>query len=257
MNSRAYKIAVLAAAIWWTTQANATDVDTAILFAVDVSASVDPPTAYLQREGHAAALSSQAVLTAIGNTRTGCIAIAYAEWSSYGQMRSIVPWTDICGADDAHAAAAAIRNNGDKGLGCRSTCRTSISFAIDMGVALFGTYDGRALNKVIDISANGTNNDGRPVEHSRARAIGAGFTINAIALPESYPGIRIDLSQYFFDNVIGGSNAFVMPVSSLAVYSTALRQKIVREIGAASPAGAIQAQDAGVRQARRTAPKRS
>lgn len=244
MNSRASAVAALATAVWWTSQVNAAEVDTAIVFAVDVSASVDPPTAYLQREGHAAAISSQAVLAAIANTRTGCIAITYVEWSSYGQMRTVVPWTDICGAEDAHATAATIRNDGDKGLGCKSHCRTSISFAIDMSASLFGSYQGKAASKVIDISANGTNNDGRAVQASRAKAIAAGLTVNAIALPENYPGIRIDLSQYLYDNVIGGENAFVMPVSNTGLYATALRHKIVREIGSADPSQAVR--DAGL-----------
>lgn len=239
-------MAILAALVCCTSQAHATEVDTAIVFAVDASGSVDPATAYLQREGHAAAISSQTVLAAVSRTRTGCIAITYVEWSSYGQMRSVVPWTNICGAEDAHTVASVIRNDGDRGLGCESMCQTSISFAIDLSVTLLKRYTGKAANKIIDISANGINNDGLPVEDSRLRAIKAGYTINVIALPEALPGIRIDLSQYFFDNVIGGPNSFVMPLSNPDLYSTALRQKLVREIGAANPVydvGAVSTHD--------------
>ncbi|WP_246765359.1 DUF1194 domain-containing protein [Aminobacter sp. SR38] len=235
MNSPAGQMAICAALICCASQAHATEVDTAIVFAVDVYGSVDPATAYLQREGHAAAISSQAVLAAINRSRTGCIAITYVEWSSYGQMRSVIPWTHICGADDAHTAASAIRNGGNKGLGCESICQTSLSFAIDGSVTLFRSYTGNPANKIIDISANGINNDGLPVEQSRLRAIAAGCTINVIALPYAMPGIRIDLSQYFADNVIGGPNAFVMPLASPGVYASALRQKLVREISAADP----------------------
>ncbi|WP_269931956.1 DUF1194 domain-containing protein [Aminobacter sp. HY435] len=226
---------ILAALVCCPSQARADEVDTAIVFAVDVSGSVDPATAYLQREGHAAALSSQAVLSAIARTLTGCIAVTYVEWSSYGQMRTVVPWTNICGAEDANIVASAIRNEGDKGLGCESMCRTSISFAIDLSIRLLNTYNGNPANKIIDISANGTNNDGLPVADSRSRAIKAGFTINAIAVPESMPGVRIDLAQYFADNVIGGPNSFVMPLSTTSLYASALRLKIVREISETTP----------------------
>ncbi|MBB6467992.1 hypothetical protein HNQ96_003875 [Aminobacter lissarensis] len=213
----------------WAPPAHATDVDTAIVFAVDVSASIDPSTAALQRDGHAAAISSPEVVATIARSRSGCIAITYVEWSSQGQMRLVVPWTSVCGGADAQAVASGIRNEGDRG-GCHTHCATSISFAIDLGVLLLESYPGHAARKIIDISANGTNNDGLPVEESRLRAIANGCTINAIALPEVIRGIPHDLTRYFADNVIGGPNAFVMPLSTPRDYALALRWKMVREI---------------------------
>lgn len=214
----------------WAPTAHATDVDTAIVFAVDVSASIDPSTAALQRDGHAAAISSPEVVATIARSRSGCIAITYVEWSSQGQMRLVVPWTSVCGGADAQAVASGIRNEGDRGYGCHTYCATSISFAIDLGVLLLESYPGHAARKIIDISANGTNNDGVPVEESRLRAIANGCTINAIALPEVIRGIPHDLTRYFADNVIGGPNAFVMPLSTPRDYALALRWKMVREI---------------------------
>ena len=95
---------------------------------------------------------------------------------------------------------------------------------------LLDSYVGSAASKVIDISANGTNNDGLPVEVSRLRAIAKGCTINAIALPELVRGIPHDLTQYFADNVIGGPNAFVTPLTTSNDYTVALRWKLVKEI---------------------------
>ncbi len=212
------------------TRAQADHADTAIVFAVDVSGSVDPETAKLQREGHATAISSQEVLSAIAHTRTGCVAITYVEWSSYGQMHSVVPWTDLCGARDAQAVAAIIRREGDKGFGCETFCQTSISFAIDLSVTLFDAYSGDLSGKIIDISANGTNNDGLAVRDSRQQAIARGCTINAIAMPQMLRGVEYDLTHYFADNVIGGPNAFVIPYSAPSDYPAALRRKLVREI---------------------------
>ncbi|MEO5323767.1 DUF1194 domain-containing protein [Mesorhizobium sp. CC13] len=227
--------AIVAALAWVGAEASATEIDTAIVFAVDVSGSVDPATAELQREGHAAAISSQAVLSAIARTHAGCIAITYVEWSSYGRMRSVLPWTNVCGPEDAQAVAFAIRKGGDRGLGCEAMCRTSISFAIDLSVKLLESHAGNASNKIIDISANGINNDGLPVEESRLRAVAAGCTINAIALPEIRLGVPQELTRYFADNVIGGPHAFVMPLASPSLYSSALRQKLVKEISLADP----------------------
>lgn len=225
-------LAMLAALIpLWAPPSRAAEVDTAIVFAVDVSASIDPATADLQREGHAAAISAPEVIAAIARTPTGCIAVTYVEWSSRGQMRSVVPWTSICGSEDAQAVAFVIRKEGDRGYGCDSYCATSISFAIDLGDLLFDRYGGNASSKIIDISANGTNNDGLPVEVSRLRAIAKGCTINAIALPEVFRGVPRDLTQYFADNVIGGPNAFVTPLTTPNDYTVALRWKLVKEIG--------------------------
>lgn len=230
-NALARPLAMLAGmALPWAPPAHATDVDTAIVFAVDVSASIDPTTASLQRDGHAAAISSPEVLATIARTRSGCIAITYVEWSSLGQMRLVVPWKSVCGGADAQAVAASIRTEGDRGHGCHTYCATSISFAIDLGVLLLDGYNGHAARKIIDISANGTNNDGVPVEESRLRAIANGCTINAIALPELIRGIPRDLTEYFADSVMGGPNAFVMPLSSPRDYALALRWKMVREI---------------------------
>lgn len=230
-NALGRSLAILAGmTLPWAPPAYATHVDTAIVFAVDVSASIDPTTAALQRDGHAAAISSPEVLATIARSRSGCIAITYVEWSSQGQMRLVVPWTSVCGGADAQAVASGIRNEGDKGYGCHTYCATSISFAIDLGVLLLESYPGHAARKIIDISANGTNNDGVPVEESRLRAIANGCTINAIALPEVIRGIPRDLTRYFADSVIGGPNAFVMPLSSPRDYALALRWKMVREI---------------------------
>jgi hypothetical protein len=93
----------------WVPSANATDVDAAIVFAVDASDSVDPATADLQREGHAEAICSPEVIAAIARNRVGCIAITYFEWASRGNKRTLLPWTTVCGISDARAAAASIR----------------------------------------------------------------------------------------------------------------------------------------------------
>ncbi|KQZ78170.1 hypothetical protein ASD64_12510 [Mesorhizobium sp. Root157] len=231
MNSLAGPMAIVAAlAPLLPPLAHTADVDAAIVFAVDVSASIDPATADLQREGHAAAISSPEVVAAITGNRTGCIAVAYVEWASSGDARSVVPWTSVCGLGDAQAVASVIRREGDRGFGCERRCATSISFAIDVGCMLLDNYVGSVSRKIIDISANGTNNDGLPVAGSRLRAIAKGYTINAIAIPEVILGQVYDFTAYFADNVIGGPRAFVIALSSTGDYAAALRRKLVTEI---------------------------
>jgi hypothetical protein len=215
----------------WVPSANATDVDAAIVFAVDASDSVDPATADLQREGHAEAICSPEVIAAIARNRVGCIAITYFEWASRGNKRTLLPWTTVCGISDARAAAASILRNGGGDDGCRGRCGTSISFAIDLGSLLLDGFAVNASNRIIDVSANGTSNDGLPVQLSRQRAIGKGYSINAIAIPPIMRGLKHDLTSYFAQNVIGGPNAFVIVPAAKRDYAVALRRKLVVEIG--------------------------
>lgn len=208
------------------------DVDVAIVFAVDASASVNTTEAKLQRDGHAAAIIDPRVLSAIASGPRGCIAISYFEWSGSGQTRLVLPWTKVCAAEDAHAASSAIRRLGNDGSRCHRRCDTSISGAIEFASALLDRHEGTATRKVIDISANGTNNDGAPLELSRSRALGSGRTINAIVLPAYRYGIPHSMREYFTSHVIGGPGAFVMEPGELGDYADALERKLIREISA-------------------------
>ncbi|WP_250888950.1 DUF1194 domain-containing protein [Mesorhizobium sp. dw_380] len=206
------------------------NVDVAIVFAVDFSSSIDPRTADMQREGHAAALTSPEIIGAISDNYLGCIGVAYFEWSSVGHARTVLPWTRICGLDDAKAAAAVIRRTGDTGYIRRGRGGTSVSAAIDVGSLLLDQFPGNAMKKVIDISSNGENNDGLPVQPSRQNAIAKGYTINAIAIPPSDEDPKQPLATYFARSVIGGFQAFVISPTGPRDYTAALRRKLVIEV---------------------------
>jgi hypothetical protein len=215
----------------WSLPAHSADVDVAVVFAVDFSSSIDPDIARLQREGHAAALTSPEIIAAITRNYLGCIGIAYFEWSSAGRSRIVLPWTRICSLKDAEAAASVIDDKGDTGSSRGGRGRTSVSSAIDMGSLLLDQFPGQAVRKVIDISSNGENNDGLPVQSSRLRAVAKGYTINAIAIPTK--GETPDLASYFADAVIGGPQAFVVALKDSGDYAAALRRKLVTEISMA------------------------
>lgn len=220
----------LAASMLWGLQAHAADVDVAVVFAVDFSSSIDPDIANLQRKGHAAALTSPEIIAAIVRNYLGCISIAYFEWSSAGRTRIVLPWTRICSLKDAEAAALVINEKGDTGLSRRGRGRTSVSSAIDVGSLLLDQFPGQAVKKVIDISSNGENNDGLPVQSSRLKAVAKGYTINAIAIPTESETPDQQLASYFAASVIGGPQAFVVALKDPGDYAAALRRKLVTEI---------------------------
>lgn len=220
----------LVASVFWGLQAHAANVDVAVVFAVDYSSSIDPEIADLQREGHAAALTSPEIIAAITRNYVGCIGVAYFEWSSPGHTRMVLPWTSICGLEDAKAAASVINKRGDTGNIRRGRSGTSVSSAIDVGSLLLDQFPGKAAKKVIDISSNGENNDGLPVQPSRLNALAKGYTINAIAIPTEDENPDQPLASYFAKFVIGGSQAFVITPKGPNDYTMALRRKLVTEV---------------------------
>lgn len=209
-------------------------VDAAIVLAVDTSASIDPEQADRQRYGHVEALRSREVQSAIHRGVVGCIAIAYVEWSSVGRLRTVLPWRRICGRDDAMEAAAFIA--GHTGAEPSGRGRTSLSYAIEASSLMLDSFPGRAGSKIVDISANGTNNDGLPVSQARSRVLDKGQVINAIAVSRVEPGITNDLWAYFHANVIGGPGSFAIAPDEPADYARALKRKLVLEISRAKSA---------------------
>lgn len=219
------------------------EVDVELFLAADVSRSMQPFELEIQRRGYAAALSSAEVQHALTGGMLGRIAITYVEWAGAGNQRIIVPWTMIQTQADADRVAGQITARFDDGLR-----RTSISSALDYAAASIAAnqYDG--LRRVIDISGDGPNNMGTPVTKARDRVLSQGITINGLPLmthgADSFARWSIpDLDAYYTACVIGGTGAFVLPVTDWAEFEGVIRRKLVLEI-AGRPARIYRAQAA-------------
>lgn len=96
----------------------------------------------------------------------------------------------------------------------------------------------RSPRRVIDVSGDGPNNAGALIDPIRQFLLAEGVTINGlpIALPrigEADGFARYDpsrLQSYFERCVIGGPDAFAIAVTDAAMFVTAVRRKLVREI---------------------------
>ena len=206
------------------------EVDVAVVFAVDISYSMDPEEQALQKQGYVDALNSPEVLQAIRSGMTGKIAIAYFEWANAFDQRMVLPWTIIDGPQSAKAATDRI---GASPL--RRSQRTSVSGAINFGRTMLETVPYRAFRKVLDISGDGPNNNGDLVEIARDKAIKAGIVINGLPIivkrSTGYGWGDIDkLDQYYEDCVIGGPGAFMVAIRSREQFLSATRSKIIREV---------------------------
>lgn len=212
------------------TLAAAEEVDLKLVLAADVSRSVDEREFALQRQGYAAAFRDPRVMRAIRSGPLGRIAVCFFEWSGTESHRVIIDWTVIGDGESADYFAERLL------VEPRSAAnRTAIGAAIDASVRLLDTTVVESERRVIDVSGDGTNTNGRPPVLARDDAVAAGITINALAIfkPGSgnVGGLRGEpLDRYYERDVIGGPGAFVQVVEDFKSFGDAILQKLVREI---------------------------
>lgn len=219
-----------------------TEVDLELVLAVDVSRSMDADEQKLQRDGYVKALRDPQVIQAIQSGAIGRIAITYFEWAGPGFQTLIAPWSLISNAADANAFADRLA----AGPISRET-GTSISSGLYFAVGRFADNGFTGERRAIDVSGDGPNNAGRPVDQTRDWVVGRGITINGlpIVLRPSYTASAFgipNLDAYYQDCVIGGPGAFMIAVTSPENFETAIRRKLVTEI-AGLPARVIPAAD--------------
>jgi len=211
-------------------------VDAAIVLAADVSRSIDDDEFALQRRGYADAIQSQQLLDAVSTGPHGAIALAYVEWAGDGEDKVVVDWAVIRNQADAQAFTAALTAAPRSFVG-----RTAIGTAIDFSFAMFAESAFSTDRRVIDVSGDGTNNQGRQVMEARDAAVGAGAVINGLAIFNKkaaamggYLALHTNppggIAQYYRDNVTGGSGAFVLQIDDFKSFGEAMMRKLVNEI---------------------------
>jgi hypothetical protein len=219
-----------------TSESRGAGVDLEVILAADVSRSIDDAEFDLQRKGYAAAVSDPRVLTAIRGRPGATIGVCFIEWSGDEDQQVVVDWSELRDEEDAGTIAAAILTAPRSFMG-----RTSISAAIDFAMAQFAKSKWQAARHIIDISGDGTNNSGRPVTEARDQAISQGITINGLAIINDKPNLGYSahtqppggLPLYYRQNVIGGSNSFLLVVEDFNSFANAMANKLAKEIDVA------------------------
>jgi hypothetical protein len=234
----ATRVLGLVAALVAATPARAENVDLLLVLAADVSRSIDDGEFNLQRKGYASALADPRVLRAITGGPNQSIALTFVEWSGADEQKTVVDWSIVRDGEDAAVIAGQILAAPRSFL-----ARTSISEAIDFSMERLAAAPNTADRRVIDISGDGTSNAGRPITEARDEAVGKGVTINGLAIinTQSSPGFTTHtqppggLPEYYRQNVIGGTGAFLLVVENFESFADAMTRKLVSEI-AGSPA---------------------
>lgn len=202
--------------------------DLALVLAVDVSSSMEAEEQGLQRAGFVEAFRSALVHEAIQNGATGQIAVTYVEWSGAKDQTVLVPWTVIDGPEKAKEFSKRLASKPIRQAGM-----TSISGIIDFSRDLFKELGGAPARRVIDISGDGPNNDGRKVVLARDEAIAEGITINGLPImfgrTQNSPEMD-GLDVYYHECVIGGASSFMIPLHDPEQFAMVIRTKIMREV---------------------------
>src|SRR6201998_1075710 len=222
-------------------EARSDGVDLEVILAADVSRSIDDAEFDLQRKGYAAAVTDPRVPAAIHGRPGAAIGVSFIEWSGDEDQQVVADWTEIRDEEDAGSMAAAILAAPRSFMG-----RTSISAAIDFAVSHFTKSKWQASRRIIDVSGDGTNNSGRAVTEARDQSISQGVTINGLAIINDKPNLGYSahtqppggLPLYYRQNVIGGTNAFLLVVQDFNSFADAMAQKLAKEIDVAGLAGA-------------------
>lgn len=205
-------------------------VDTAIVFAIDVSNSVDDTRYRLQMEGIAAALEDKGVLDVIFNGPRGAILFSIVAWSDRPEVA--VPWLRISNEKEARRAADIVRNL--KRYGGEFTCMSRMLKYLNEKI--LPQVPAPALKTVVDVSGDGRDNcnPDRAVSSLRDELAGYGTTINGLPILEGSEAESLE--DWYKENVKGGPGSFILPAQGFKDFGRAIRNKFLVEISMNLPA---------------------
>ena len=207
------------------------DVALALVLAVDASGSVDNRRFELQKQGYGAAFRSPKVLNSIRSLMTQSIAVTMVQWTGPRLHVVVVDWMLVKDEASVTTLATAIEAAPRQLFGGG----TSISGAIDYSRLLLAQCPCTAARRVIDISGDGSNNSGRPVTQARDEVVHDGVGINGLPILAIEPF----LDRYYYDNVIGGPGAFMIPAENYDTFADAILKKLITEIAMQGPIRSI------------------
>ena len=169
-----------------------------------------------------------------GRGRHGAIAVCFVEWVGAEAQRVVVNRTVIRSEESARGPAP-------------YTGATAIRAVVDFAIAQFALSGVESGPRIIDISGDGDDNNGRPVEYVRDDAVKAKVTINGLAIVNEHPALGFighiqpvgGIGEYYRTRVIGGDRAFVIVIDGFARFAEAMTHKLATEIASANGMGGV------------------
>jgi len=196
--------------------------DLNLVIAMDCSWSVNSAEFALQLGGISSAFADPIIIKAIEEGRHGRINVLLVQWSETSRQIAALPWTTIF--DGSSAISYANRVASSKRL--MADGGTSIVGALQFSQNAFSSAPLLADRSVIDVIADGENNQGGRVENKRDQIVALDTTINALAVVNEVGYLH----HYLRNRVIGGHGSFVERAADYRDFKRAFLRKLLREI---------------------------
>jgi hypothetical protein len=222
--------AILAITLAMTGHANAA-CRQALIFALDVSSSVDATEYALQVNGLAGALLDPDVQAVLLSQPQAPISLSVFEWSGRYDQRLVLGWRAIENKADLLDMSTTLASQTRP----TTTRPTAIGHALQFAGQQLQKID--CWNLTVDISGDGKNNDGFQPAIGKQGAIYDLVTVNGLVIGTDAPSPdRIveneigELTSYFRHVVIHGADAFIETALGFEDFEAAMKRKLLREL---------------------------
>jgi len=192
-----------------------------LILAVDVSGSIDAEEFALQNEGIAAAFEDPHLAEAVLH-QDGGVLVTMTQWSGATRQRQVTHWHLLTTVDEMFAFATAIRRAGRNWR----NYSTAIGEALYHAERVSRTAPVECARRVVDVSGDGVNNEGRPPRAMADALVAAGFTVNGLVIRGDTP----DPVRFYETNVVAGHLSFLEIAEGFEDYPRAILRKLLREI---------------------------
>jgi hypothetical protein len=193
----------------------------ALVFAIDVSSSVNSEEYALQFQGLANALRDEEVQSVILD-RGNPVALTVFEWSGVRHQRLVAGWSLLVNLHHVGRFARLLESHQRTTLAKKTAIGSALVYSMD----LFAQGP-ECTQQVVDVSSDGCNNEGPTPEEVYASFDFADITVNALVIS----GLkRPALKRYFETKVIHGPGAFALATQNFDDYAEAIRRKLLREL---------------------------
>ncbi len=192
-----------------------------LILAVDVSGSVDEREFTLQTEGMARAFEDPKLVEAIVHQEGGIWAVV-TQWSGASRQRQATEWHLLTDQDSMATFAQSIRRSGRDWRNYSTAIGEALHHALKVGETVPAT----CKRRVIDMSGDGVNNEGRAPRAVADALQAMGYTVNGLVIRGDTP----DPVRYYEVNVLAGDQSFLEIAEGFDDYPEAILRKLLREI---------------------------
>jgi hypothetical protein len=192
-----------------------------LILAVDVSGSIDDREFALQMEGMASAFEDPALIEAV-QVQEGGVLVTLTQWSGASRQRQVTGWHLLDGPAPMASFARAIRESGRDWRNYSTAIGEALHHALRVG----RTVPNLCRRRVVDVSGDGVNNEGRAPRAVADALAAMGYTVNGVVIRGDTP----DPVKHYEMNVLAGPRAFLEIAASFDDYPEAIRRKLLREV---------------------------